>query len=162
MRSMHISAAEEREFEREHVWSLRERYLRTDVLKRVATDAGYRQKILLIERALRGTTGRVLDLGANRCGEAAVLSTRGYSIVALDVNDLALGISRERVAVFRGVGPTYVAGDANRLPLRNESVAFVISFEVLHHLERPETALREASRVLAPDRSLSSAFCTPR
>ena len=151
MRSTQISAAEEREFERKHVWSLRERYLRTDVLKRVETDPGYRQKILLIERALRGTTGRVLDLGANTCGEAEVLSTRGYSIVALDVNDLALGISRERVAVFRGVGPTYVAGDALRLPLRNESVAFVISFEILHHLESPETALREANRVLAPN-----------
>jgi len=150
MRRLHISAQEERDFERRHISSLRDRYVATDVLQRAQDDAGYKEKISLIEGAIRGIQGLILDVGASTCGEAEVLSARGLSVVALDVNDVALGISQERVRKFRDVGPRYVAGDAHRIPIRSGSVAAIVCFETLHHLEDPMTALREIHRVLMP------------
>lgn len=41
--------------------------------------------------------------------------------------------------------------DAQRLPFRPGSFANIVMFDVLHHIERPGTFLREAERVLAPD-----------
>jgi len=151
MRRLHITAQDERDFERRHISSLRDRYLATDVLERVQHDPGYQEKILLIEDAIRGTQGLILDVGANTCGEAEVLSTRGFSMVALDVNDVALAISQERVQKFRDVGPRYVAGDAHRIPIQSGRVEAVVCFESLHHLEDPTKALTEINRVLMPD-----------
>jgi SAM-dependent methyltransferase len=45
---------------------------------------------------------------------------------------------------------TDVAGDAQRLPFRSESLGNIVAFDVLHHLPRPAAFFREAERVLAP------------
>jgi ubiquinone/menaquinone biosynthesis C-methylase UbiE len=150
MRGRHLSAADERDFERSHISAHRERYLNSDVLERIQYDKGYREKVSLIEDALNGTDGWILDFGANTCGEAEVLSTRGYSIVAMDINEIALGLSKERVRRFGRSGPSYVAGDGHQIPLESESVSFVTCFESLHHMEDPSRALKEISRILTP------------
>lgn len=43
-----------------------------------------------------------------------------------------------------------MAGDAQELPVKDQSLSNVVAFDVLHHLPRPARFLREAERVLKP------------
>jgi SAM-dependent methyltransferase len=89
-------------------------------------------------------------VGANTCGEAECLTTRGYKIIANDINEVALDISRQRCARYGRPAPQYLACDAQNLNLENERVSFVIFNESLHHMPDPGRALAEAARVLKP------------
>lgn len=145
-----VTTQQEREFEIAQVTRLRERYLATDVMAKVHNDPGYAEKVALIERALAGTDDWVLDVGANTCGESEYLTTRGYRMIANDVNEVALEISRERCARFGRSAPRYLPGDAQSLPIEPGSVAFVIFNESLHHMPDPALALARAARALKP------------
>ncbi len=145
-----VTIEAERDFEREHIATQREKYLSTDVLERTKYDLGYQRKMAVIESALSGTRGWILDVGANTCGEAEVLTSRGYSLIAMDINEVALDLSQQRVDRFGRRAPSYVAGDANQIPLANDSISFILCFETLHHLENPGRALSELNRVLLP------------
>jgi len=145
-----VSASNEREFQNKNIFSQRERYLATDVLQKITMDAGYAEKVNQVEHALARTGGLILDIGANTCGESEYLTTRGYSIVATDINEIALGLSKERCAKFGRTAPRYISCDAHRLPLQSESVSFAIFNESLHHMEDARQVLREVHRVLLP------------
>jgi ubiquinone/menaquinone biosynthesis C-methylase UbiE len=151
---MNVTTEQEHQFEREVISRLRDRYLTTDVMAKVQDDPGYAEKVSLIERALAGTTDWILDVGSNTCGESEYLTTRGYKIIANDINELALEISRERCARFGRPSPRYLVCDAQSLQLANEHVSFVIFNESLHHMPNAPRALAEAARVLKPGGSL--------
>lgn len=146
------SGHDERAFERHHISQQRDRYLSTDVLERVTSDAGYADKVSLIEDFLRAhhAGGYVLDVGANTCGEAEILVTRGYDIVATDINEVALALSRRRANSFRAIVPQYYACDVHSLPFAPSTFGSIVAFEVLHHFEQMAPALGELFRVLRP------------
>jgi ubiquinone/menaquinone biosynthesis C-methylase UbiE len=147
---MSVTTQQEHEYERTKISTLRERYLTTDVMKKVRHDPGYAEKVGLIEKALAGTRDWILDVGANTCGESEYLTTRGYKIIANDINEVALEISRDRCAKFGRPSPRYLASDAQNLDLENECVSFVIFNESLHHMPDAARALAQAARVLKP------------
>ena len=148
---MAITSEQERKYERTHITAKRERYLRTDVAQKVRDDPGYAEKVTLIERAISGTQDWILDVGANTCGEAEYLTTRGYKIICSDINEVALEISRERCARFGRPAPRYLACDAQNLTLEDQSVSYVIFNESLHHMPDAPRALAQAARVLKPN-----------
>jgi SAM-dependent methyltransferase len=83
----------------------------------------------------------LLDVGAGGCAlAAAVAAASGADVVAVD--------SREPPSIPAGVA--FVRGSAAALPLPDRSVDAVLFSHVLHHVSRPELAVREAARVLAP------------
>lgn len=142
--------AAEREFERKNVQGKRDWYLKTNPVDRSETDPAYRAKVDWIEGALGGVDGRVLDIGGNTAGEAAVLAHRGYRMLVGDINETALDISRERGAKF-GLPPVeYVAFDAHHLPFSDEVFSAVTIIEALHHMVDYSEVLKEALRVLKP------------
>jgi len=145
-----VSAFREREFQNKNIFGQRQRYLATDVLQKIKMDAGYAEKVNQVEQALAHTGGLILDIGANTCGESEYLTTRGYSIIATDINEVALGLSKERCAKFGRTAPRYIACDGHRLPLQSESVQFAIFNESLHHMEDARKVLKEVHRVLSP------------
>lgn len=145
-----VSAFREREFQNKNIFGQRERYLATDVLQKISVDDGYAEKVNQVEQALAHTGGLVLDIGANTCGESEYLTTRGYSIIATDINEVALGLSKERCAKFGRTAPRYIACDGHRLPLQSGSVQFAIFNESLHHMEDARKVLKEVHRVLSP------------
>ena len=149
VRFAHISAAEEREFEREHISSLRETYLRTDVLKRVENDAAlpaehppYRARAQRDARSssrprreyMRRSGGAFHARLLNRCSGCERSCTRHLARTRRRVPRCAADLRSWR----RPSSPAEV-------PVGGLGV-----LEVLHHLERPEIALFEANRVLAP------------
>jgi len=145
-----VTTQQELEFERKQITRKRERYLSTDVVQKVREDPGYAEKVAVIERAISGTQGWILDIGANTCGESEYLTTLGYKIICNDINEVALHLSQERCARFGRVSPRYLTCDAQNLTLDDESVSFVVFNESFHHMPDAAQALAHAVRVLKP------------
>jgi len=145
-----ISVERERHFEKNHLLKLKQYYLQTDVLEKVATDEGYRDKLNLIQRFLGQEAGWILDIGSHTCGEDEYLGTLGYQIICTEINEYALDVSRMRSIHYGRDNLKYVACDGHHLPFKDASIHFVMFNESLHHMMDVDQALAEAYRVLAP------------
>jgi SAM-dependent methyltransferase len=150
------SIKEEREFERSHIANRREWYFRTNPLDRMKKDPAYEQKVNLIKDHLIRTESLILDIGGNVAGEAIILQQLGWKVLVGDINDIALGVSRERCKRFNLKQPNYIALDVHNLPLTNESFSVVTVIEALHHFYSYEKALSEIYRILKPGGKLVS------
>lgn len=73
-----------------------------------------------------------LDIGCGKAQNKAVCEKLGYHYLGIDY--------REDEATLRG--------DAQALPLKNESIDFALSMAVLEHIPHPEIMIKEAFRVL--------------
>lgn len=146
------TAEQEREFEKQHISKLKKDYLETDVVERCATDPGYAEKVAIMQDFLerRGGGGLTLDVGSNTAGETEMLAHKGFDMVATDINEIALAFSLNRASRYRERRPSYVAGDAHRLPFADGSFDAVTAFEVLHHFENLAPAMSEIYRILRP------------
>ncbi len=103
------------------------------------------RRIQLVYSLLQEETGVILlDVG---CGEGLDVYNlaKNYSYtIGIDLSADAL----KRAA--RGNRPTntfFIRGDAENLPLRNESISISLCLDVLEHLPEPRKALRELKRV---------------
>jgi ubiquinone/menaquinone biosynthesis C-methylase UbiE len=141
---------EERAFEKKGVLALMDKYLATDVIEKVGRDDGYRAKVRLLEDKVGQCDGFILDVGSNTAGECEYMVSRGYSIIATDINEYALSISQKRCAHFSRKAPAYVACDGVGLPFVTGSMACVVFNESLHHMPDPLASIKEAWRVLRP------------
>src|SRR4051812_21353563 len=88
---------------------------------------------------------RVLDLASGAGFGLQMLRGVGSRVVGLDYDPLALGEVRRLEPAS-----SLVRGDATRLPLGDESVDAVVSFETLEHVPDAEVMVGEIRRVLAP------------
>ncbi len=112
--------------------------------------------------ALGSSSGWMLDAG---CGSLAFtarayVAARGRPIVLLDQSLRLLRIARERVASMNGDVPgnlVFLHGDALRLPFRPGSFDSILSLNLLHVLDDPTRALREARNALSASGKL---WCT--
>lgn len=93
-----------------------------------------------------------LEIGANAGHSSYMLANRfGAAGFALDISADALRHGRFlRKAWNLEKSPVLVAGDATRLPFRDGSLAFVMSFQMLSQFMDVEAVFREVHRVLAP------------
>lgn len=90
---------------------------------------------------------RVLDIGCGGGFLANFLSKAGHRVTGLDESKEALAVARSRDETKQ---VDYLTGDALQLPFGNESFDVVCAMDFLEHIESPELAVREASRVLRP------------
>lgn len=109
-------------------------------------------EVPLLIRALglpRG--GRVLEVGCGRGVALPVLGRllRPSRLVGLDVESGFLDEARSRLA-GAGITAELVPGDVRRMPFPDAAFDLVIDFGTCYHIGRPETALAEIARVLAP------------
>jgi ubiquinone/menaquinone biosynthesis C-methylase UbiE len=96
---------------------------------------------------LTGVKGRVLDLG---CGIGGVpKAIKHYrpdlEVIGCDISKKAISYARKNPE-----GVEFILADACKLPFKKDSLAAVVSFDVLEHLENIEAALSEVFRVLKP------------
>ncbi|MBI5087063.1 MAG: class I SAM-dependent methyltransferase [Acidobacteria bacterium] len=93
-----------------------------------------------------------LEVGAN-AGHTSYLLANDFQAdgFALDLSADALRHGQFlRQAWSLSRSPVLTAGDATRLPFRDNSLAFVMSFQTLSQFLDMETVIREVHRVLAP------------
>ena len=89
---------------------------------------------------------RVLDIA---CGEgygaAALLRAGAASVIGIDVSPLAVENAKQRYSIDARVG------DAESIPLPDQSVEMIVSFETVEHVPHPERFIAECRRVLTGD-----------
>ncbi len=109
-------------------------------------------KAALMDRLNPRPRMQLLDVGGGTGDIAARFRMRGGGhATVLDINKEMLAVGRDR-AIDRGLlaGITWVAGDAECLPMENNSVDAYTTAFCIRNVTRVERALREARRVLRP------------
>lgn len=89
---------------------------------------------------------RLVDVG---CGSLGLLGRRNGRLQDLQADSVGIDIDRQSLATNRSVGHRLCAS-CYSLPLQDNSVDIVVCRWVFEHLEHPEKALQEFSRVLRP------------
>jgi 2-polyprenyl-3-methyl-5-hydroxy-6-metoxy-1,4-benzoquinol methylase len=100
-------------------------------------------------RSLRGSRGRLLEVGSGIGVDSIQLARCGFDVTAVDLTDNAIRVARQ-FAQRRGVAIDFRLGNAEGLDFPTESFDAVYSFGVLHHTPDIEQAVSELRRVLRP------------
>ncbi|MEO7270606.1 MAG: glycoside hydrolase family 99-like domain-containing protein [Vicinamibacterales bacterium] len=90
---------------------------------------------------------RVLDIA---CGEGygtALLARTAAYVVGVDLVPAVVAHARRR---YREPNISFAAGSAAAIPLADQSIDLVVSFETLEHLEQHEAMMRDVKRILRP------------
>lgn len=91
----------------------------------------------------------VLDIA---CGEgygSAMLAAHARSVCGVDISAEAVAHATATYAGIKGL--RFIPGDAAAIPLPDDSIDLVVSFETIEHHDRHEEMLAEIRRVLRPD-----------
>jgi len=109
-------------------------------MKKVETD----QEIIAAAISLEEKS--ILDIGCGMGGLVHWLNSQGAYAVGLDTLEM-MGKAKKEVS---GISKHFLAGVAERLPLKNDCMDAVVYFASLHHIPREEicNALKECHRVL--------------
>jgi SAM-dependent methyltransferase len=93
---------------------------------------------------------RLLNLGCGEGFDAVILAALGATVVAVDISDAAIALTRARAAA-NGVADrvTALVADASALPVATASIDAVLAAAVMHHIDIPSAAA-ELARALRP------------
>ena len=109
-----------------------------------------RVEMALLDAVGPGPFRCVLDLGTGTGRMLELLASRTDRAIGIDQSPAMLNVARSR---FEGRGPGGVQlrqGDIYALPIQRDAADLVVMHQVLHFLDDPARALREAARVLQP------------
>ena len=92
---------------------------------------------------------KVLELGSGRGGGASYLSRyqKPSLLLGIDMSEPAVALSQN---LSKAEGSLFVCGDAELLPLANDSIDVALSIETMHCFGSIESFLAEVRRVLRP------------
>lgn len=90
----------------------------------------------------------VADLGCGTGNAAELLAGRVKRVIAIDSSEVMLRAARQRLDGSKNI--SFKRGDLGSLPLDDASVDAAVCVLVLHHLDKPEDAVREMRRILKP------------
>lgn len=93
-----------------------------------------------------GVAGLVLDVGCGTAPLGTVMARAGHRVLAVDAGLRWLVLARKRAAE-RGLDLPVVCANAERLPLRSESVAATVGESVLENLTDADAGIAEMRRV---------------
>jgi glycosyltransferase involved in cell wall biosynthesis/SAM-dependent methyltransferase len=94
------------------------------------------------------TTGkRVLDIASGEGYGSALLANAAISVVGVDISQEAIAHAS---AKYQAVNLEYKLGSCAAIPLADQSVDVVVSFETIEHHVEHEAMMREIKRVLIP------------
>lgn len=104
---------------------------------------------MLAAADLRGNE-RVLDVGSGAGHTALAFAPRAATVLAVDLTEPMLEEGRRRAAERGLANVAFERGDAERLPVPDAAFDIVTCRYAAHHFPRPEAAVQEWARVLAP------------
>jgi ubiquinone/menaquinone biosynthesis C-methylase UbiE len=108
-----------------------------------------------VEQAIREAVGDkplhcMLDLGAGTGRMLELFAPQAERAIGVDLSSAMLAAARGRLEQTGIRNATLRQGDMYALPIERNSCDLVVVHQVLHYLDDPGRALREAARVLAP------------
>ncbi|MGO8740333.1 ArsR/SmtB family transcription factor [Rhodoblastus sp.] len=93
---------------------------------------------------------RLLDIGCGAGRMLELLAPHAESAIGIDLSAAMLGVARERLELAGLRQVQLRQGDIYALPVERGSVDLAVVHQVLHYLDNPARALREAALTLAP------------
>ncbi len=90
----------------------------------------------------------VLDIACGSGYGTKLMSAQAKRIYGVDVSDAAVSYARTH---FNAPNITYKTGDGKKIPLDDNSVDVVVSYETLEHVDGYKDFLKEIKRVLKPE-----------
>jgi SAM-dependent methyltransferase len=102
----------------------------------------------------------VLDVGCGLGGKTLAYAEAGARVVGVDLSPAFVSRSRAFTEAREAPSPSFVAGDARRLPFADGSIDTIIANDSLEHFADPLVALMEFERTLRPGGVLAL-FFTP-
>lgn len=88
---------------------------------------------------------RLLDIGCGSGYAAAMATARGATVTGIDITPELIELARERVPEAE-----FTTGGMDELPFASRSFDAAVGFNAFQFAEDPETAVREAVRVVRP------------
>ena len=92
----------------------------------------------------------LVDLGTGTGRMLEVFAPHAHAAIGFDINTQMLSIARARIAAAGLLHCQVRQGDVQNIPLGDGQADLVILHQVLHFLDAPALALREAGRILRP------------
>lgn len=93
---------------------------------------------------------RIADLGAGEGLISQLFANRAEEVVCVDNSPKMVEFGRELAKKNGFSNLSYQLGDIEDVPLEDASVDLALLSQALHHAQHPQTALREARRILKP------------
>ena len=90
----------------------------------------------------------VLDIASGSGYGTQMLSRTAKKVFGVDVNDVAVNYARKH---YNGRNIEYKVGDGELIPLEDNSVDVVITFETIEHIRNYKKFIKEVKRVLKPN-----------
>lgn len=108
-----------------------------------------------VEQAIRQTVGNesvgsVLDLGTGTGRMLALLAPQARRLTGVDANHAMLAVARANLEAAGLRRVELRQGDIHAPPVERDAFDLVVIHQVLHYLDDPARALREAAALLAP------------
>lgn len=123
-----------------------DKYMSKNPLKRMMVNR-LNERVLCIIRQAAGNekrTYKILDAG---CGEGFITSLIFDNFTNVEITGLEYTPEAVAQARKRNGHISFIQGDVCHMPFEDGAFDLVICMEVLEHLERPDAALKELSRV---------------
>jgi ArsR family transcriptional regulator len=92
----------------------------------------------------------IADLGAGEGAFALLLAERAKKVIAVDSSAKMIEVGREQALRHEVGNLEFRLGDMEEIPIDDASVDLVFFSQSLHHALHPESALKEAWRILVP------------
>lgn len=98
----------------------------------------------------------VLDVGSGSGAKALLYSQMGAATVTgLDISQDLVNRAKQRLTAVHATDPAsqrvqIILGDATRMPFPNGAFDVIVSINAMEHIDPPQVALGECSRVLRP------------
>ena len=89
-----------------------------------------------------------VDIGARSGFITEGLIQRGIRVIAVDQSEAMITEMKGKFSSFEGID--YRLGEAEILPIADETVDYVFANMFLHHIESPISAIKEMVRILKP------------
>jgi 2-polyprenyl-6-hydroxyphenyl methylase/3-demethylubiquinone-9 3-methyltransferase len=106
-----------------------------------------KEKIKFVESFLTQKNLKMIDVGCGAGFVANYFSNQGHDVTGVDLSEESLAVAKNYDQSGRC---HYVAANAYQLPFPDQSFDVCICFDFLEHVEEPEKAVAEISRVLKP------------
>lgn len=91
---------------------------------------------------------QVLDIASGSGYGTKILASLAKSVIGVDVDKSAIEYSEKN---FKAENARFILGDGAKIPLEDNQVDVVVSFETIEHIEDYKTFMKEVKRVLKKD-----------
>jgi len=109
-----------------------------------------RVEAAIMEAVGEGRIRQLADLGAGAGRMLELLAPRAERAIGVDLSSAMLAVARGRMEEVRARNVQLRQGDLYALPVTRDSCDLAVMHQVLHYLEDPARALKEAARILSP------------